>query len=185
MARECPSKRAYIVTEDGGYVSASDIEDDAEEEPASNEEQHGLSLGSDDAGNQKICIVQRVLSTQMGEAEQQRHNLFQILFVIKDRRARVIIDGGSCNNLVSADLVKNLGLTTRPHKNPYHIQWLNDSGQAKVTQTARVHYSLGPYSDFVDCDVVPMQACSLLLGRPWEYDNNAIHHGRSNIYSYA
>jgi hypothetical protein len=51
VARECPSKRAYIVTEDGGYVSASDIEDDAEEEPASNEEQHGLSLGSDDAGN--------------------------------------------------------------------------------------------------------------------------------------
>jgi hypothetical protein len=122
-------------------------------------------LGSNDAGNQKICIVQRVLSTQMEEAEQQqRHNLFQISFVIKDWRARVIIDGGSCNNLVSVDLVKNLGLTTRPHKNPYHIQWLNDSGKAKVTQTARVHFSLGPYSDFADCDVVPMQACSLLLG---------------------
>jgi hypothetical protein len=105
------------------------------------------------------------------------------LFIIKDRRARVIIDGRSCNNLVSADLVKNLGLTMRPHKNPYHIQWLNDSGRAKVTQTARVHFSLGPYSDFVDCDVVPMQACSLLLGRPWEYDNNAIHHGRSNTYT--
>jgi hypothetical protein len=76
MARECPSKCAYIVIKDGGYVSASDIEDNAEEEPASNEEQHGLSLGSDDARNQKICIVQHVLSTQMGEAEQQRHNLF-------------------------------------------------------------------------------------------------------------
>jgi hypothetical protein len=60
-----------MVTEDGGYVSASDIEDDAEEELASNEEQHGLSLGSDDVGNQKICVVQRVLSTQMEEAEQQ------------------------------------------------------------------------------------------------------------------
>jgi hypothetical protein len=103
--------------------------------------------------------------------------------VIKDRHARVIIDGGSCNNLVSAELVKNLGLTMHPHKNPYHIQWLNDSGKAKVTQTARVHFSLGPYSDFVDCDVVPMQASSLLLGQPWEYDNNAIHHGRSNTYT--
>jgi hypothetical protein len=118
-----------------------------------------------------------------GAEQQQHHNLFQILFVIKDWRARVIIDGGSCNNLVSANLVKNLGLTTRPHKNPYHIQWLNDSGKAKVTQTARVHFSLGPYSDFVDCDVVPMQACSRLLGRPWEYDNNAIHHGKSNTYT--
>ena len=86
--------------------------------------------------------------------------------MIKDRRARVIIDGGSCNNLVSFDLVKKLELTTRPHKHPYHIQWLNDSGKAKVTQTARVHFFLGPYSEFVNCEVVPMQACSLLLGRP-------------------
>jgi hypothetical protein len=57
VARECPSKCAYIVTEDGGYVNASDIEDDTEEEEASNEDQHGLSLGSDGVGNQKICIV--------------------------------------------------------------------------------------------------------------------------------
>jgi hypothetical protein len=28
-----------------------------------------------------------------------------------------------------------------------------------------------------------MQACSLLLGRPWEFDTNAIHHGRSNKYA--
>jgi len=65
---------------------------------------------------------------------------------------------------VSSDFVKKLELTTRPHKHLYHIQWLNDSDNAKVTQTARVHFSLGPYSDFADCDVVPMQACSLLLG---------------------
>ena len=28
-----------------------------------------------------------------------------------------------------------------------------------------------------------MQACSLLLGCPWEYDTNALHHGRTNTYS--
>jgi hypothetical protein len=28
-----------------------------------------------------------------------------------------------------------------------------------------------------------MQACSLLLGRPWEFDTNAIHYGRSNKYT--
>ena len=27
-----------------------------------------------------------------------------------------------------------------------------------------------------------MQACSLLLGCPWEYDTNALHHGRTNTY---
>jgi hypothetical protein len=78
--------------------------------------------------------------------------------------------------LVSSDLVKKLGLTTRPHTHPYHIQWLNDSGKAKVTQTVWVHFSIGTYSDFADYDVLPMQACYLLLGRPWEYDIDALHH---------
>jgi hypothetical protein len=29
-----------------------------------------------------------------------------------------------------------------------------------------------------------MQACSLLLGHPWEHDNDATHHGRSNKYTF-
>lgn len=106
----------------------------------------------------------------MGQAERMhRHNFLRILFVIKDRRVRVIIDGGSFNNLVSSHLVQQLGLATRPHNHPYYVQWLNDSGKVKVTQTARVHFSLGPYTDFAYCDVVPMEACSPLLGHPWEF----------------
>ena len=30
-----------------------------------------------------------------------------------------------------------------------------------------------------------MQVCSLLLGRPWEHDNDATHHGRSNKYTFV
>ena len=86
---------------------------------------------------------------------------------------------------MSSDLVKKLGLTTRPHPCPYHIQWLNDSSKAKVTQTCRVSFSIGSYVDSVDCDVVHMQACSLLLGLPWEYDNDATHHGRNNKYIFV
>jgi hypothetical protein len=47
-----------------------------------------------------------------------------------------------------------------------------------------VHFFIGIYSDYVDCDVVPMEACSLLLGRPWKYDNDAHHHGRRNKYTF-
>jgi hypothetical protein len=28
-----------------------------------------------------------------------------------------------------------------------------------------------------------MQACSLLLGHPWEFDTDTVHHGRANKYS--
>jgi len=183
VRKDCPSQRAYIATEDG-YISASDIEDDDEEEPEEAAEA-GHVLGSENTAAFRSIIVKRVLSVQAQQPEKfQRHNLFQIFFVINNRRARVIIDGGSCNNLVSSDLVKKLGLATRPHPHPYYIQWFNDAGKAKVTQSCRVSFSIGSYADSVDCDVVPMEACSLLLGRPWEFDNDALHHGRSNTYTF-
>jgi hypothetical protein len=34
------------------------------------------------------------------------------------------------------------------------------------------------------CDVVAMDACHLLLGRPWQYDRRAHHDGRKNTYSF-
>jgi hypothetical protein len=128
--------------------------------------------------------MQRVLSAHEDQSEKlQRHNLFQILFIVKDCRVRTIIDGGSCNNLVSADFVTKIGLMTRAHTHPYYIQWLNISGKTKVTHTTRAHFSSGTYHDYVDCDVVPIQACSLLLGRPWEFDTDVVHHGRANKYT--
>jgi len=184
VQKKCPSQQAYIATEDGGYISTSDIEDNVDEEIAAEDTEGHVLRGGDTSAYMSI-IVQHVLSTQIQQPESlQRHNLFQTFFVIKNHRARVIIDGGSCNNLVSSNLVKKLGLSTRPHPHPYHVQWLNDSGKAKVTQTCRVSFSIGAYADFIDCDVVPMQVCSLLLGRPWEHDNDATHHGRSNKYTF-
>jgi len=39
--------------------------------------------------------------------------------------------------------------------------------------------------DTVDCAVAPMSACHLLLGRPWQFDLDATHGGRSNNYSFV
>ena len=100
-----------------------------------------------------------------------------------DMADRVIIDGGSCNNLASIEMVEKLCLTTTRHPHPYYIQWLNECGKLKISRRVRVHFTLGSYHDYVDCDVIPMQACSLLLGRPWQYDNSVIHHGRTNSYT--
>jgi hypothetical protein len=46
-------------------------------------------------------------------------------------------------------------------------------------------FSIGTkYKDNTWCDVVAMDACHLLLGRPWQYDRNAHHNGRKNTYSF-
>jgi hypothetical protein len=168
--RDCPSKKSYIAIDDRGYVSASDVEDDfALQTNNAGDLDDAEIFGSErmEEYNTKTYVVQRVLSAQVDTLEKlQCHNLFQIFFIIKDCRVRTIIDGGSCNNLVSVDFMANIGLTTRLHTHLYYIQWLNNSGKAKVTHTTRAHFSIGTYHDYVDCNVVPMQACSLLLGHP-------------------
>jgi hypothetical protein len=63
-------------------------------------------------------VVRRVLSTQFVVAEQgQCHNLFQSRCKVKGQVCRFIIDGGSCNNIVSTLLVEKLGL--QPRRHPY------------------------------------------------------------------
>lgn len=177
-----------MVTEDGGYSSASDFNEDTlallAADHAGAEDGPEELIGADDAACYESLIVQRVLSAQMEKAEQnQRHTLFQTKCVIKERSCRLIIDGGSCNNLASSEMVAKLALTTKPHPHPYHIQWLNNNGKLKVNRLVRVHFSIGSYHDAVDCDVVPMEACSILLGRPWQFDTDSMHHGKSNKYS--
>jgi hypothetical protein len=90
--------------------------------------------------------VQQVLSAHVDHSEKlQQDNLFQIFFIVKDCRVPTIIDGGSCNNLMSADFVTKIGLMTCAHTHPYYIQWLNNSGWLDDT-----------YHDYVDCVIVPM-----------------------------
>jgi hypothetical protein len=106
--------------------------------------------------------------------------LLQTKCAIKEHSCHLIIDGGSCNSLASSDMVEKLTLTTKPHLHPYHIQWLNNSGKVKITKLVRIIFAIGSYRDVVDYDVVPMDACNILQGRPWQFDTDCMHHGRSN-----
>jgi hypothetical protein len=46
-----------------------------------------------------------------------------------------------------------------------------------------VEFKIGGYNDKILCDVIPMDVCHLLLGRPWQYERNVIHDGRMNTYT--
>ena len=42
----------------------------------------------------------------------------------------------------------------------------------------------GHYLDYVWCDVIPIvNACRLLLGRPWQFDRGVIYNGQENSYT--
>jgi hypothetical protein len=125
--RDCPSKKSYITTDDRGYVSASDVEDDFSlrtNNAGDHDDDDAEVFGSEHTEEYitKTYVVQRVLSAQVDTSEKlQCHNLFQIFFVVKDYRVRTIIDGGSCNNLVSADFMAKISLTICLHAHSYYI----------------------------------------------------------------
>jgi hypothetical protein len=133
-----------------------------------------------------VVVARRVLNVQVKEEEsRQRENLFHTRCFVNNKVCSVIIDGGSCTNVASTYLVEKLALTTLKHPHPYRLQWLNKCGEIKVTRQVLVALSIGKYEDEVLCDVVPMHACHLLLGRPWQYDKRAKHDGFTNMYSFT
>ncbi|XP_070052624.1 uncharacterized protein [Nicotiana tomentosiformis] len=116
-------------------------------------------------------------------SEEQRENIFHTRCGIKGETCSMIIDSGSCANVVSSYFVEKLGLACMKHPTPYRLQWLNDSGELKVNKQCMISFNVGRYEDDILCDIVPMQACHILLGRPWQYDRNVFHDGRKNRYS--
>ena len=95
--------------QDGEYSSASDLDEETHAMLASNhagdtEEHEEIHINVDMADQYPSLVTMRVLSAQVGHTEMpQRHNLFQTKFVVKGHSVRVIIDGGSCNNLASIE----------------------------------------------------------------------------------
>jgi hypothetical protein len=60
------------------------------------------------------------------------------------------------------------------------MPWLNESGALRVSNIVNVLYSIRRYSDHIECYVVTMQTCQLLLGRPWLFDRDVQICGRTN-----
>nr|KAJ0226813.1 hypothetical protein LSAT_V11C100043320 [Lactuca sativa] len=130
-------------------------------------------------------LVLRTLKTQGVQTVadmDQRDQLFHTKCLVRNKWCSLIIDGGSCTNVASNEMVIKLGLSTTNHPKPYVLHWLDDGSKIKVTKQVRVGLTMGSYEDEVLCDVIPMDACHILLGRPWQFDRDVLHRGRSNEY---
>jgi len=132
-----------------------------------------------------LLVVRHLLGSLVKKGEEsQRENIFHTRCLIKGHTCSFIIDGGSCTNVASSRLVQKLSLETTPHPKPYKLQWLSDNGDLVVDKQVFLSFSIGKYSDQILCDVVPMEASHVLLGRPWQFDRDVHHDGHANTYSF-
>ena len=82
-------------------------------------------------------------------------------------------------------MIEKLGLQTMTHQHLYNIQWMNQSKGIQVNSWCLISFSIGKnYQDELWCDVIPMDACQMLLGRPWLYDRKVMHNGYLNTQSF-
>ena len=116
--------------------------------------------------------------------ESQRENIFHTRCLINDRLCSLIVDGESCANVASTRVVDKLGLSTIFHAKPYKLKWLSEVGEIIVNKQVLIAFSIGKYKDEVLCDVVPMEATHILLGRPWKFDRKVFHDGFTNKISF-
>lgn len=152
------------------------------------EEEHGkdeIHQTTGDTG-QMLVLKRSCITPRRNDDQWLRTNIFRSTCNINNRVCTFVIDSGSCRNVISEEAVTKLGLLRETHPSPYTLGWLNDSANVRVSQRTLVSFSIGPYyADRIYCDVVPMDICHLLLGRPWEYDRKVLHSGADNTYQFT
>ena len=184
IASNCPTRRTITIIKGTSY-EISDEEEAPEESEKETEPTYDEEFTPADHG--ESLVIRRSLHAQSVKEEPWlRHNIFHTRCTTTGKVCDVIIDSGSCENVVSNYMVEKLKLPTQSHPHPYKLQWLSNESEVRVSQRCLVSFSIGrKYQDEVWCDVVPMDACHRLLGRPWQYDRRAIYDGYTNTYSFV
>jgi len=54
-----------------------------------------------------------------------------------------------------------------------------------VHEECEVEFHIGKYKDKVICDIMRMDVCHILLGRPWQYDRKVVHDGKTHCYKFV
>eukprot|EP00253_Pinus_taeda_P026499 PITA_26499 len=71
--------------------------------------------------------------------------------------------------------MKQLGLPTIAHPQPYTIGWLHQGRDLRVSQQCCLPYNIKPFMDEVLCDIAPLD---VLLGQPYLLKRHAIYESR-------
>ena len=116
----------------------------------------------------EVLMLKRVLVKTKKEVHEpaQRKSLFRTRCKSQGKCCKMVIDSGSTDNLVSMDMVEKMGLKRMKHPTPYKVFWLQKGHHLLVNEQCNVEFQIGSYKDEILCDIMPMDVCHILLGRP-------------------
>ncbi|XP_020697731.1 uncharacterized protein LOC110110544 [Dendrobium catenatum] len=177
-SNECPNRQRIQILEGENpplevAPTSAELESDV-----GIEEVHG------DDGEPLICVIQKLLLAPRTPNHSQRNALFKTRCTIQGKVCELLIDSGCTENVISRSVVHALQLKTTNNPHPYKVSWIKKGMEVTVTEMCRVTFSIGKhYVCEVLCDIIEMDICHLILGRPWQYDMGAIYDCRQNVYT--
>jgi hypothetical protein len=62
-------------------------------------------------------------------------------------------------------MVEKLGLKNYVHPTLHKVSWLHKGHHILVNEQRKIEFKISIYEDELLCDVIPMDACHVLLGR--------------------
>ena len=72
-------------------------------------------------------------------------------------------------------LVQRLGLKTLEHPKPYPLGWLHKDVELQVTKRCRFKFAMSEkFIDEIECDVVPLDVCEIIVRSPYLWDRDVI-----------
>jgi hypothetical protein len=143
-----------------------------------------IDLGSDSGDESKISLVG--MTGKNGEEIDCRSNLFHIRVIMRHTKIDTLIDSGSQSNLISEELVKQLGLKTQTHHKPYTLKWMSNHHHMHITKQCTIKFAISSkYLDEVTCDGVSLRECGMILGSPYLFDRKEIFYRTKNQYKFT
>eukprot|EP00253_Pinus_taeda_P035123 PITA_35123 len=115
---ECWTKQSLVVEL---KASKSDAYFDPESEPNKGNGKGKQMIDAEPSTTNATTKIQKNEPEDLGEGE----HLFHSKMWVKGSSLQFIFDSGSRKNLISAEVMKRLGLPTTPHLQPYSIGWLH------------------------------------------------------------
>jgi hypothetical protein len=164
---ECRSKQSLV-------AEIKDKEPNLDSESDSENNGKRQIIDADPTAIVATATIQPEEPTDPEEGER----LFHSQMWVKGTPLHFIVDSGSQKNLISAEVVKQLGLSTTPHPQPYNIGWLRQGRDLRVNQQCRLSYGIQPFKDEVLCDVAPLDVCDVLLGQPYMWKRHVVYESR-------